>query len=288
MGGPIAWLPAAGPDRQRRTWAGVAGLGVLLWSGAAAAATVVSIDSGDTLRVRDGGWMRTIRLACLEAPELEQAPHGAKAKATLQRLLPVGTTVSLISLGRPGTTTAMAEVISGAGPVNLQMVRNGLAFGAMAEQPQCDPLRYAEAENFARFYRLGVWQVEGGIQRPRDWRIARAQAEADRARAQRVQQQLARERAERAAWRDAEARSSPTPLPTGLAARARALPPGSQQLCVAITRKQFMLSSQGIPPPPGTLENLCACLSKPKANETAQGIGERCASQFLQRLTKAL
>lgn len=282
--GWIPWLPVAGWDRLRRIGAGVGGLGVLLWGGAAAAATVVSIDSGDTLRVRDGGWVRSVRLACLEAPALDQAPHGAKAKAALQRLLPVGTTVTLISSAHAATATPLVEVISGAGNVNLEMVRLGQAFGAMAGQPQCHPLRYAEAENHARFRSLGVWQVEGGIQRPRDWRIARAEADAERAREQRVQQELARERAERVARLDADSRLSPTPLAAG----ARALPPGSKQLCVSITRQQFMQGSQGIPPPSGTVEQFCSCLSKPKANETIQAMGDRCATEFLQRLSAAL
>ena len=49
--------------------------GVLLQSplAQAAAATVVSIGDGDTLRVRQEGHLLTVRLACIDAPETSQA-----------------------------------------------------------------------------------------------------------------------------------------------------------------------------------------------------------------------
>jgi len=258
----------------------VVGLGVLLWGGAAAAATVVAIDSGDTLRVRAGGVVRTIRLACLDAPELEQTPHGPGAKATLQRLLPIGAPVTLISPARPSATTAVAEVVSGAGNVNLEMVRTGQAFSRLDDQPQCDPLRYAEAENTAQFRRLGVWQVEGGLQRPWDWRIARAEAEAQREREQLAQQDLARLRAARPARLNAASqpsRGAPGPqLPP--------FQPGFYQQCLAISREQFMSRSMGVAPPKGLFESLCSCLNKPKTNETTDGLTKRCMGNFMQSL----
>ena len=44
----------------------------------AGAATVVSIGDGDTMRVRDGGRLLTIRMACIDAPEIAQKPYGAR------------------------------------------------------------------------------------------------------------------------------------------------------------------------------------------------------------------
>jgi endonuclease YncB( thermonuclease family) len=88
---------------------------VSLVPGMATAATVVAIDSGDTVRVREGRSVQSIRLACLDAPELAQAPHGPASQAA------------------------------------LQMVRAGQAFPTLIQPSQCDPLRYAEAENMARF-----------------------------------------------------------------------------------------------------------------------------------------
>jgi endonuclease YncB( thermonuclease family) len=62
---------------------------------AAAAATVVSVGDGDTLRVMDGGRNVTIRVACIDAPETAQAPYGQRARQALQEMLPVGSTVTL-------------------------------------------------------------------------------------------------------------------------------------------------------------------------------------------------
>ena len=72
-------------------------LAAVAWlsASAARAATVVSVGDGDTLRVRDGGQQLTIRLACIDAPEMAQAPHGARSRELLQRLAPVGAVVSL-------------------------------------------------------------------------------------------------------------------------------------------------------------------------------------------------
>ena len=283
----IAALSFGGRGRQGWPWAGVLGLGVLLSGGAAAAATVVAIDSGDTLRVRAGGVVRTIRLACLDAPELEQIPHGPGAKATLQRLLPIGAPVTLISPARPGAATAVAEVVSGAANVNLEMVRTGQAFSTLDDQPQCDPLRYAEAENTAQFRRLGVWQVEGGLQRPWDWRIARAEVEAQRAREQLVQQHLAELRAARSARINAvpqPSRGAPGPQLQPL----QPLQPGFYQQCLVITRQQFMSRSMGVSPPKGLFESLCGCLNKPKANETTDGLTNRCTTDFMGRVNRYL
>jgi endonuclease YncB( thermonuclease family) len=58
-------------------------------------ATVLSIGDGDTLRVREGSHTINVRLACIDAPETSQAPHGASARTQLQALAPVGSTVAL-------------------------------------------------------------------------------------------------------------------------------------------------------------------------------------------------
>ena len=58
-------------------------------------AVVISVGDGDTLRVRQGSRIRTVRLACIDAPETSQAPQGASARAALQALAPVGSALEL-------------------------------------------------------------------------------------------------------------------------------------------------------------------------------------------------
>lgn len=48
---------------------------LLLTALPAQAATIVSIGDGDTLRVVDSGRQVTIRLACIDAPEMAQGPY---------------------------------------------------------------------------------------------------------------------------------------------------------------------------------------------------------------------
>ncbi|WP_259727879.1 MULTISPECIES: thermonuclease family protein [unclassified Synechococcus] len=90
-------------------------------------ATVLSIGDGDTIRVQQGQQRITVRLACIDAPEMAQAPHGAQARRYLQSRLRLGSSVTLRpqTVDRYGRT--VAEVISGVN-INLALVEDGLAF----------------------------------------------------------------------------------------------------------------------------------------------------------------
>ena len=63
---------------------------------AAAAAKVISVGDGDTLRVEDRGKKMTIRLACIDATETAQAPYGMASRRLLQELAPIGARVQLV------------------------------------------------------------------------------------------------------------------------------------------------------------------------------------------------
>ena len=49
-------------------------------AGPASAATVLSVGDGDTLRVADGARRLTVRMACIDAPEMAQSPYGSAAR----------------------------------------------------------------------------------------------------------------------------------------------------------------------------------------------------------------
>jgi len=141
-------------------------------------ATVLSIGDGDTIRVQQGQQRITVRLACIDAPEMAQAPYGAQARSYLQTRLRVGSTVTLQpkTVDRYGRT--VAEVI---GEINLglAMVEDGKAFAYRKYLAQCDAREYLEAEFRASRHRYGVWQVPGGITRPWDFRRGRTSARPD-------------------------------------------------------------------------------------------------------------
>lgn len=138
-------------------------------AGSEVRATVLSIGDGDTIRVQQGQQRITVRLACIDAPEMVQAPYGANSRAYLQTRLRIGTPVTLLpqTVDRYGRT--VAEVI-GEVNLNLAMVEDGQAFAYRQYLGGCDAKEYLDAEVRASRHRYGVWQVEGGITRPWDFR----------------------------------------------------------------------------------------------------------------------
>lgn len=133
---------------------------------------VLSIGDGDTIRVRQGGRAITVRLACIDAPETAQSPWGQQTRRYLQQRLPIGREVSLEvkSTDRYGRT--VAEVIAGIN-INLAMVEDGQAFAYRQYLGSCDAKEYLDAEVRASRRRYGVWQVDGSITRPWDFRRGR-------------------------------------------------------------------------------------------------------------------
>jgi endonuclease YncB( thermonuclease family) len=132
-------------------------------------ATVLSIGDGDSIAVLQGGQPLRIRLACIDAPETAQTPHGKEARAELRRRLRVGGAVTLRvqTVDRFGRT--VAEVIAGTN-IGLAMVESGHAFVFRRYLKQCDANAYLAAEQRASRRGAGIWQVQGGITRPWDFR----------------------------------------------------------------------------------------------------------------------
>jgi len=163
---------------------GVAGLALVGWLGLVGCssghtqphssltlpAVVLSIGDGDTIRVRQDGRTVTVRLACIDAPELAQSPYGAAARAYLRQRLPLGAPVTLDVHTTDRYGRLVAEVI---GEINLglALVEDGQAFTYRRYLEACDGRAYLDAEFRASRHRFGVWQVPGGISRP--WEVRR-------------------------------------------------------------------------------------------------------------------
>ena len=95
----------------------------------AMADTVLSVGDGDTLTVTGTSGRRTIRLACVDAPETAQTPYGYAARAALQQLVPVGSNVQ-IKVGdtdRYGRTVARAQELLREGHTYLDRDGDGEA-----------------------------------------------------------------------------------------------------------------------------------------------------------------
>ena len=136
----------------------------------AQSATVVSIGDGDSLRVRLGGEVRSVRLACIDAPERAQSPWGQQARAQLQALLPLSAAVEVRSTTSDRYGRLVAQLSRGGRNVNQALVASGAAFVYWRYIAGCDRQTYGRLETEARLQRLGVWSVRGGIPRPWDVR----------------------------------------------------------------------------------------------------------------------
>ena len=172
-------LPVQTPAMARKFLLGVVALTALAWPADVAAqsvkATVASIGDGDTIRVRQAGKALTVRLACIDAPETAQTPYGQQARTYLQHRLPIGREVSLNIKTTDRYGRSVAEVFSGVN-INLALVEDGQAFVYRQYLSGCDAKEYLDAEYRASRRRYGVWQVEGGISRPWDFRRGRHSA----------------------------------------------------------------------------------------------------------------
>ena len=116
----------------------------------------------------------TIRLGCIDAPEMAQSPFGVQARNRLQQILPAGQTVQVRSIDRNQYGRTVAELFLGGRSVNLQMVAQGQAAvytqylsGCAATQNQ-----YLQAENQAKQKRLGFWSQSNPVM-PWDFRQGR-------------------------------------------------------------------------------------------------------------------
>ncbi len=136
------------------------------------AVTVVSVGDGDTIRANQGGQTVTVRLACIDAPEMGQQPYGQNSKARLQTLLPVGTSITLRTIDTDRYGRTVAEIFSGTTNVNLAMVQGGYAVAYRQYLSNCDGPQYLRAESQAQQQRLNFWSQANPIM-PWDFRRSR-------------------------------------------------------------------------------------------------------------------
>ena len=139
----------------------------------AAPATVVSVGDGDTLRVRQNGKTLTVRLACIDAPESSQEPHGAQASQALKALVPIGSGVDLRIKTTDRYGRSIAEISRQGRNINQDLVASGAAFVYWQYIKGCERQTYGRLETEARLDRQGVWSTGGVITRPWDYRRER-------------------------------------------------------------------------------------------------------------------
>jgi endonuclease YncB( thermonuclease family) len=131
-----------------------------------------SIHDGDTLRVRSSkGEVIKVRFACVDAPELKQ-PMGEEARNHLRSLVNRGgnkVKVQAITVDRYGRT--VAQLWNNYGLIQSQMAIAGMAYGYDQYKKDCPNWPAIESTQAqAQEAKLGVWKLQGGGQRPWDYR----------------------------------------------------------------------------------------------------------------------
>ena len=150
---------------------------LLTWAGPSFSATVASVGDGDTIRIRDGSEKLTVRLACIDAPEISQDPYGKRSRDFLKKMLPLGTEVTLRTQTIDRYGRSVAEVFTKKGNINESIIEQGHGFVYRHYLSKCNSSRYLSLERQAQKLGLGVWSTSStGIQRPWDYRRSRRSA----------------------------------------------------------------------------------------------------------------
>lgn len=114
-------------------------------------------------------------MACVDAPEMKQAPYGQQAANRLKQLLPQGKAVQLRSVTTDRYGRMVAEVYVDGQSINLALVQEGQAIvyreylnGCAETQSQ-----YLQAENVAKQNKRGFWNQSNPVM-PADFRAGRS------------------------------------------------------------------------------------------------------------------
>ncbi|MDO1510458.1 MULTISPECIES: thermonuclease family protein [unclassified Neisseria] len=140
---------------------------------------VVAVSDGDTVRVVDGGGNKhKIRLAYIDAPELQQA-HGTASRDALRALVE-GRNVEVTVFETDQYKREVAQVRLNGQDLNLAQLQQGHAWHyvsiAKRKQDTFDYAAYAYAEARARQESTGLWQNRNP-QAPWDFRKAQRQTQ---------------------------------------------------------------------------------------------------------------
>ena len=122
---------------------------------------VVRVWDGDTLHLQDGsGHRHKIRLAGIDAPELEQAQGKACRDRLAEQVLYRQVQAAIVDTDRYGRK--VAQIRLNGHDINRQQVAEGCAWHyrryAREWQSEAEYAAYAEAEAQAKNHRLGLWR----------------------------------------------------------------------------------------------------------------------------------
>ena len=132
------------------------------------ASTLLRVIDGDSVIARIQGKQTKIRLACIDAPEIGQAPHGRIARNTLIGLLPSHSKIKVQPIYHDQYGRLIANIFTlGGVDIAEELIRLGLVFVYQAHESHCDGPKLLLIEDQARQSRIGIWKdAPQGITRP--------------------------------------------------------------------------------------------------------------------------
>ena len=92
----------------------------------------------------------TIRLACIDAPEMSQSPHGVDARKRLLSMLPVNSSITAKVKTTDRYGRSIAEISHNGRNINQALVASGAAFVYWQYIKGCDRQTYSRLETEAR------------------------------------------------------------------------------------------------------------------------------------------
>lgn len=134
--------------------------------GNAPSCDVISIHDGDTMKL-DCSWdetrpnVVTVRLYCIDAPELDQEPWGKLARNHLRSIAGNAVAIEQVDWDRHGRL--VARVHSKGLDLSLRMVADGFA---PVYPKYCKDQRYYDAQAIVQLKGVGVWSTSGDQQHP--------------------------------------------------------------------------------------------------------------------------
>lgn len=132
--------------------------------------TVVAVHDGDTITLKTNSEEKKIRLASIDAPELNQA-YGAEARNMLKGLV-LGKQVQVDFSKKDKYSRLVGKVILNSDDINLKQVQLGAAWvyrEYLKEMPVKERTLYLEAEAQSKAAAAGLWK-EADVVEPWIWR----------------------------------------------------------------------------------------------------------------------
>jgi endonuclease YncB( thermonuclease family) len=136
------------------------------------AATVAKVNDGDSIEVTLDSGAARVRMSAIDTPEHDQ-PYGAKSKAALKALLPIGAAIELEVVTQDQFSRIVATVWLVADGKRVNINETMLSEGhAWAYRRYMRETRFCDLEAEARDRKLGLWaQPVSDWVYPPEWRF---------------------------------------------------------------------------------------------------------------------